>query len=488
MFEQECVPFAPSLIESMRSLGYSFPVAIADLLDNSISAKAKNIDIISTPGLEPSLIILDDGTGMTEKELCEAMRYGSSNPLETRRENDLGRFGLGMKAASLSQCRKLIVVSKKEGELSAYSWNLDYVIDSESWMLMGFSEEEMLQFPHIDQLLDKEHGTYIYLSEFDRIKEGTGNLSETFNKCLDDMINHLALVFHRFIDEGLTIRVNQLELEARDPFLSYHRATQKKRESSFRINNEKITLKPFILPHISKLEQDDLDKVGGKDRLRSEQGFYVYRNKRLIIWGTWFRLERKDELNKLARVMVDIPNSFDYMWSIDIKKSAATLPDIIKKNMYNAVYESVLCSEAVHTYRGRKEKKDKDIEYVWERVKVREGYEYQINRKIPQLELLESTLDEAQLRLLSSVINTIEAAFPVSALYVDAAKGNVGDKKIEPGDDFERVWDDLQTQMAYVRAQGLSERLYYQAFLKVEPYCNVEEIKNRIRLELEKYE
>ena len=486
MFEQECVPFAPSLIESMRSLGYSFPAAIADLLDNSISAKARNIDIISTPGMEPSLIILDDGNGMTENELCEAMRYGSSNPLETRREDDLGRFGLGMKAASLSQCRKLIVVSKKEGKVSAYSWDLDYVIDSESWMLMGFTEEEMLQFPHIEQLLEKEHGTYIYLSEFDRIKEGTGNLSETFNKCLDDMINHLALVFHRFIDEGLTIRINQLELEARDPFLSYHRATQRKRESSFRINNEKITLKPFILPHLSKLSQDDLDKVGGKDRLRSEQGFYVYRNKRLIIWGTWFRLERKDELNKLARVMVDIPNSLDYMWSIDIKKSAATLPDIIKKNMYNAVYESVLCSEAVHTYRGRKEKKDKDIEYVWERVKVRDGYEYQINRKIPQLELLESTLDESQLRLLSSVINTIEEAFPVSALYVDAAKGNVEDKKIEPGDDFERVWDDLQTQMAYVRAQGLSERLYYQAFLKVEPYCNVEEIKNRIRLELEK--
>lgn len=486
MFEQECVPFAPSLIESMRSLGYSFPSAIADLLDNSISAKARNIDVISTPDIEPSLIILDDGNGMTEHELCEAMRYGSSNPLETRREDDLGRFGLGMKAASLSQCRKLIVVSKKEENISAYSWDLDYVINSESWMLKGFTEEEMLKFPHIEQLLEKEHGTYIYLSEFDRIKEGTGNLSETFNKCLDDMINHLALVFHRFIDEGLIIRVNQLKLEARDPFLSYHRATQRKRESSFRINNEKITLKPFILPHLSKLSQDDLDKVGGKDRLRSEQGFYVYRNKRLIIWGTWFRLERKDELNKLARVMVDIPNSLDYMWSIDIKKSAATLPDIIKKNMYSAVYESVLCSEAVHTYRGRKEKKDKDIEYVWERVKVRDGYEYQINRKIPQLELLQSTLDESQLKLLSSVINTIEGAFPVSALYVDAAKGNVEDKKIEPGEDFERIWNDLQTQMAYVRAKGLSERLYYQAFLKVEPYCNVEEIKNRIRLELEK--
>ena len=146
MFEQECVPFAPSLIESMRSLGYSFPSAIADLLDNSISAKARNIDVISTPDIEPSLIILDDGNGMTEHELCEAMRYGSSNPLETRREDDLGRFGLGMKAASLSQCRKLIVVSKKEENISAYSWDLDYVINSESWMLKGRGNVEISSY------------------------------------------------------------------------------------------------------------------------------------------------------------------------------------------------------------------------------------------------------------------------------------------------------------------------------------------------------
>lgn len=486
MFEQECVPFAPALIESMRSLGYSFSSAIADLLDNSISAKAENIYIFSNPSENPSLIIFDDGSGMSASRLYEAMRYGSSNPLDTRDSDDLGRFGLGLKSASLSQCRKLIVASKQNGEVNAYSWDLDHVINSELWMLRGFSQEEINEFPNIG-LLDKvDHGTYIYLSEFDRIKEGTGNISETFSKCLDDMINHLSLVFHRFIESGLKIYVNDLEIEAKDPFLTTHKATQRKRESSFRINGEKITLKPFILPHLSKLSQDDLDRVGGKDRLRNDQGFYVYRNKRLIIWGTWFRLERKDELNKLARVMVDIPNSLDYMWAIDIKKSNATLPDVIKKNMYNAVYESVLSSEAVHTYRGRKEKKDKDIEYVWERVKVRDGYEYQINRKIPQLELLCKNLDDSQLKLLKSALNAIEAAFPVSALYVDAAKGNIEDKKIEPGDEFEKVWEDLQTQMEYVRRNGLPEKAYYQAFLKVEPYCNSEEIKNRIKKELER--
>lgn len=290
MFDQECVPFAPALIESMRSLGYSFSSAIADLLDNSISAKATTIHILSEPSDNPSLVIFDDGCGMSAERLYEAMRYGSSNPLEERADDDLGRFGLGLKSASLSQCRKLIVVSKQDGVVSAYSWDLDYVIEKKAWILKGFNENEISSFPKIEMLNGVDHGTYVYLSEFDRIKESTVNISETFSKCLDDMINHLALVFHRFLDESLRIYVNGLEIESRDPFLISHKATQRKRESSFYINGEKITLKPYILPHLSKLSQDDMDKVGGKDRLRNDQGFYVYRNKRLIIWGTWFRL------------------------------------------------------------------------------------------------------------------------------------------------------------------------------------------------------
>lgn len=488
MFEQECVPFAPALIESMRSLGYSFPAAIADLIDNSISAQATEIEIYSEPSNDPYLIILDNGHGMSNDEIYEAMRYGSSNPLDMRSEDDLGRFGLGLKSASLSQCRKFVIVSKTGEEMHAYSWDLDYVISSKSWMLRGYSLEEIMNLPMIKKLEEKDHGTYIVLFDFDRIKESTGNINETFNKCLGDMIDHLSLVFHRFIGNGLTIYVNGLKIEAKDPFLSYHRATQRLRESSFYINDEKITLKPFILPHLSKLSQEDLVKAGGKDRLRNDQGFYVYRNKRLIIWGTWFRLERKDELNKLARVMVDIPNSLDYMWSIDIKKSTASLPDIIKKNMYNAVYESVIGSEAVHTYRGRKEKKNKNIDFVWERIKAREGYKYQINRKIPQLELLEAVLDESGIKLLDSVLNTIETSIPVGALYVDAAKGNIEDKTVNEEELVKKLWVELQTQMEYVRQNNFSIKDYYEAFMRVEPYCNFKEIRDRILEEIKKYE
>lgn len=490
MFEKECVPFAPSLIESMRAIGYSFSSAIADLIDNSISAKAKCIDILSDPGNDPSLFILDDGTGMSAEKLYEAMRYGSRNPLEERSEDDLGRFGLGLKSASLSQCRKLVVVSKQHSEINSFAWDIDYVIKTGDWTLKGYVGKEIDEIPNVELLKGLETGTLVWLSDFDRIKEGTQDLAATFNKYLDDMNEHLSLVFHRFIEDGLVININNLPVKAKDPFLSYHKATQKKQDMAIYINNKQITLKPYILPHLSKLSQEDIEKIGGKENLKSEQGFYVYRNKRLIIWGTWFRLEYKDELNKLARVRVDIPNSLDYMWSIDIKKSTATLPDIIKKNLFNAVYESVASSETVHTYRGRKEKKDKDIEYIWERVKVRDGYKYEINRNLPQFKILEETLNDKQLKYLDNLMNSLEEFFPVQALYVDAAKGNINEKQPAEEDPelIDKIWEDLQVQISYVKNNNLAVADYYKAFMKVEPYCNHKEIKNRIEEELKKYE
>lgn len=487
MYDKECIPYAPTLIESMRSIGYSFPAAIADLLDNSISAHAKNISILTIPEKDPFMVIFDDGNGMSKDKLYEAMRYGSSNPLTERAVDDLGRFGLGLKAASLSQCRKLVVVSKKDGEINACAWDLDYVIQKGVWALQCFDKNELLSYPYIDKLEQAQHGTYIFLSNFDRIKDGTSDIARTFAQCLDDMESHLSLVFHRFIEEGLNIYVNGRQMQARDPFLRYHRATQRKRARPVYIYGKKITLQPYILPHISKLSQVDLDKVGGKDKLRSEQGFYIYRQKRLIIWGTWFRLERKEELSKLARVMVDIPNSLDNIWSIDIRKSMAILPDIIKKNMFNAVYESVLSSESVHTYRGRKEKKSSEIDYVWEKKKLRDGYAYLINRDIPQLKLLEETLDGVQIKKLDSVIKLLEESFPTSSLYIDVAKGNI-EEKVFDKDIIEDLWRELQDDINYIKTNNLDVLAYYKRFLKVEPYCHYAEIKKMILEKIKEYE
>lgn len=481
MFERECVPYAPALIDSMRFMGYSFPSAIADLIDNSISAKASHIAIVSEPSTDPVLSILDNGYGMSKETLYEAMRYGSQGPSMERSKDDLGRFGLGMKAASLSQCRKLIVASKQRGSLNAYSWDLDFVVQRNYWTVQEYSQDEISSIPEIGRLMQIEHGTLVVLSNFDRLKDSTSNISESFNRLLNDMIDHLALVFHRFVSDGLVITVNGSELPKRDPFLTNNPATQRRHSSNCIIHGETVCVTPYILPHITKLSKDDIELIGGKESMRSDQGFYIYRNKRLIIKGTWFRLGHKSELNKLARVMVDIPNALDYLWSIDIKKSAAVLPDIIKNNLYNAVLESTGRSESVHTYRGRKEQGDPDLYYVWEKIQGREGVSYVINRDIPQLKMLESALDSSQIKLLDSALNAIEQAFPGNAFYADMAKGNIDDKTAGQDELIEQLWSDIAIQLNYAKDNHLPVQEICQAFMCLDLYAKYPQIKKKLQ-------
>ena len=239
------------------------------------------------------------------------------------------------------------------------------------------------------------------------------------------------------------------------------------------------------MPYISKLTQEDLEKVGGKEDLKNNQGFYIYRNKRLIIWGTWFRLTRKEELGKLARVMVDIPNSLDYMWGIDIKKSTANLPDIIKKKLYACIDESIFQSKTVHNYRGRKVNKDKDINYIWERIELRDGcYEYKINRNIQQLKILEETLNPNQLKALDIALNIIEEQFPTNSLYLDASQGKV----IEPENDennevIEKLYNEIKESLELCASIGMNKETALDALLKTEPYCNYEKLRSMFKEE-----
>lgn len=473
MFEKESIPFAPMLIESMRSIGYSFESAIADIIDNSISAKAKKIEIFLSPSENPYLIIFDDGKGMSEKEIEEAMRYGSKNPLEKRNKDDLGRFGLGLKSASLSQCRKLIVASKKKDKISAFSWDLDYIEKNKSWKIIGYDQDEINELPKIE-LFDKvDSGTYVLLENFDRIEESTSNLTKTLQKLMSKTIDHLSLVFHRYLEKNVDIYVNNNKIIPKDPFLVKHKKTQAKREQSFVINNSKIVVKPYILPHLRYLKNEDIEKVGSKDRFRNEQGFYIYRNKRLIIWGTWFRLEAKNELSKLARIRVDIPNSLDYMWNIDIKKSSANLPDIIKQNLYNCINDSILSSEEVHTYRGRKERQGEDIQYIWERIKTRDGYEYQINRDIPQIKILRDSLNKEQKSLLEKMLNHLETNFPVNSLYIDATKGEIAKEPEEKitNKKIKEMYEEVLKEIEFAKQYGIDKNEIIKQIMNTEPYC-----------------
>jgi hypothetical protein len=478
MTEKESVPFAPNLVESMRSLGYSFKTAIADLIDNSVGALAKNIDIIMIPNDDPYLIILDDGFGMTNLELELAMKFGSKNPLEQRNDDDLGRYGLGMKSASLSQCRKLTVASKKNGYISCYSWDIDYINEKKNWVLIEYDEFEINKLPNIERFKKLEHGTYLLLQNFDRVSASTQNLSNTLNSNLSETYDHLALIFHRFIDDGLKIYINNNLIEGRDPFLRSNHSTQILKEIEVKADDYPIKIRPFILPHINKLSNDDIKKVGGIDDLKNYQGFYIYRNNRLIIYGTWFKLYKKDELSKLARIMVDIPKELDYMWSIDIKKSSASLPDTIKNKLYSCIDLSVLGSKKVYEYRGRKTTTE-DIIYIWDRFENRNHkFEYRINRDLPQLSILESQLDSKQITILNNFLNLVEESIPYNQIYLDIANNvynQVDDQQID-----DMVYQ-INEMMNIADQNGLNRNDFLDIILKTEPYVNCKELQERFR-------
>jgi hypothetical protein len=267
--------------------------------------------------------------------------------------------------------------------------------------------------------------------------------------------------------------INGRPIQPKDPFLESHKSTQPLREQSIQINDQKITLHPFILPHKNKLSRDDLKKAGGADDLRTNQGFYIYRCKRLILWGTWFRLLGKDELNKLARVKVDIPNSLDEIWSIDVKKSTASLPDKIRKNLYGSIKESVFGSKRVIEYRGRLNR-DEDISYVWQRLAERDGsVAYTINRDLPQVQLLSNSLDHTGQRVLETLLKHVEQNFPASSVYLDVADGDLSTGT----DDINKIANDLEVQLSCAEQLGISRDELLIMLLKTEPYSKNEELK-----------
>lgn len=322
-------PYAPTLIESTRAIGYSLEAAVADIIDNSIAAGAKNTDIFFFPVDSAYVAILDNGKGMNTEELNIAMQYGSKNPIDIRDEKDLGRFGLGLKTASLSQCRCLTVVTKQGDIIEGRRWDIDYVTETGSWSLLVLDDDELNAVPNIDDLKEYSTGTLVVWQKLDRLKSGEINFELALGRKIDAVREHLSLVFHRYLsgEKGLTklkISINGEKVIAADPFLE-SKSVQAMDDETLVIHGEKIVVRAYILPHISKMTADEVKTLGGKEGLRRQQGFYVYRNKRLLVWGTWFRMMRQGDLSKLARIRVDIPNTLDGLWTLDIKKSQLCL-------------------------------------------------------------------------------------------------------------------------------------------------------------------
>lgn len=420
-------PDPGALIESLRGFGYSPRTAIADLIDNSISARAKNVWLeFQWDGQHSYISIRDDGCGMSETELINAMRPGSRSPLDDRDAADLGRFGLGLKTASFSQARKLTVQTLKiDDQLATRCWDLNEVVRSGQWRLLKSPSQATLN--HSPLLENSKSGTVVVWEQLDRI---VGDAQATHSKAHDrflqmvaDVEQHLRMVFHRFLSRParLNIFVHNNKLTPWDPFLLDNPATQYLGDEHLTFHNKKIVIKPYVLPHHTKLKKTAHADAGKPDGWNAMQGFYVYRNDRLLVAGDWLGLPfTKEEHYKLARIQVDLPNSMDQEWHLDVRKSRAQPPGPLKDDFKRIAKVTRDRAVAVYRHRGKKLAPTNPGDFLlpWNReLKLGKIY-YRVNLEHPLIqEILK--VNEPYRGMLKSFLRLIEETVPVPLIAID---------------------------------------------------------------------
>lgn len=413
-------PDAVSLMTSARSFGnYDLAGALADLIDNSLKARAKTVWIKCLYGEgSPRVHIIDDGDGMSYDELVAAMRPASTNPAAERSPDDLGRFGWGLKSASFSQCRRLTVLSRQDAVSSGAEWDLDTIAN---WSMGILAQDEIAAAASFE--LPASHGTEILWNDCDRLSEDGSISRAAFNELVVHAGKALELVFHRFLEgrakgrPKLSIYLNGRALEPFDPFHASHNATVPLEEEELPVDGELVRIRPFILPHFSKLSDNEHERLGGSEGFLRNQGFYVYRNDRLIVHGTWFRLAKYGELSQLVRIGIDIPNSMDDMWKITVDKSDAQLPTVLRNRLRQIIEGLKGRSSKVYRTKGGRIDRPGKVS-VWSRYVRNNEITYQVNRDHPVIrDLIAADAGGA----VQSALSMVEKNFPVSAFIDDAS-------------------------------------------------------------------
>lgn len=466
MKAQTVNPNISNFIKSLRDVGYSYEIAVADILDNSISAKAKKIKVYTVPEPDIILAILDDGDGMTNDELIEAMRLASRDPEAERDKNDLGRFGLGLKTASFSQCKKLTVVSKKFNIVSVKQWDLDYISKKNEWLLLTPTDYKDL--PMFNELDKQVSGTLVVWENLDRFNK------KHYAENIEKLRNHLSLVFHRFMDGSVSfgrieISINNNALKPFNPFNVEHPATQCISEEKIRLSDYEIVVAPYILPHHSKISQQEYERYATEEGYTKSQGFYLYRANRLLVYGTWWGMHRSIDAHKLVRVKIEIPNNKDFLWGIDIKKSAASPVEEIKNDLKRIISQITEKGSRPFTGRGKKIK-DTTVNKFWHLVPINGDIRFVLNQTHPLFERLKSALDKTNIDLLNLYLKGLQAYLPLEAIQAQLQQNphNVKQEEILTKEDLEEL-------VAILKAGGLSKD-YISNLLKTEIFRNNKEL------------
>ncbi len=359
----DITPSPYRLLQSLRDVGYDFVTALADIVDNAITAGAKRVDIeINAKNCPPCVVVADNGAGMTHLRLVEALRLGAVRDYES---DDLGKFGLGLKTASLSQCRRLTVVTRHSANhyrLAAATLDLDDVAISNSWTLDGTLRPDARDLAL--KWLVGSTGTVVIWQKLDRVIS-TGDAASGWDRrrlqrLVDSASAHLSMVFHRFIEgtEGsyrLRLSVNGKRLSAWNPYAPDEAHSQSLGEHRFELNagatKGDVVVRGHVLPTREQFSNPEaFESLGGPKKWNRQQGFYVYRNGRLIQSGGWCGMRAADEHTKLARISLDFPSSLDDLFNVNIAKMRTSIPAELRTLLERVVLDTVKAGQAA--YRG----------------------------------------------------------------------------------------------------------------------------------------
>ncbi|OYX70679.1 MAG: ATP-binding protein [Rhizobiales bacterium 32-66-11] len=428
-------PHASSMFESLRGLGYAPATAIADLIDNSLSANSSKIDVqLEWAGPESWVRIVDDGGGMDDAALEAGMRLGARDPRAERAPSDLGRFGLGLKTASFSQARRLTVASRRNGGLTVcLRWDLD-LIGQEPGAEWPLFEGPAPGSEHLLAPLDKmEHGTVVLWERLDRIV--TDGFTATDMIELADRIEvHLAMTFHRLMDgqqPQLRLLLNGRPVKPWDPFLIGHPGKALESPEYKILHTTGVTVQRHVLPHRDMLKPAEQEAAAGPGGWTQQEGFYVYRNRRLLLAGGWLGLGDggkpwlRDEAHRLARIRLDIPNSVDAEWKINVLKSTASPPVRLRQQLRKLASETRETARRVFAHRGHitpiTGMRSNAVAEAWQVRRSAQGTSYRIAR---DHDLVASILNRAgSLKPdILALLRLIEETVPVQRIWLDTAE------------------------------------------------------------------
>ncbi|GAB2727408.1 ATP-binding protein [Nocardia thraciensis] len=479
-------PRAESLVESLRAFGYATETAVADLVDNSITAGATTVDVrLRWAGNESWIAIADDGRGMDGERLREAMRPGTTSPSTMRDPGDLGRFGLGLKTASFSQGRRLVVMSATTtSSVEARTWDLDHVVRVGGWQLLTrlTSEDRALW----DELHGDQSGTVVLWRQLDRLIVSPDPHNEQaekhFYNVADRVATHLGMTFHRYVTGPgqITIRVNGRNVVPWDPFLESHETTQVVTDESLTYRGQLIRVKSFVLPHVSRLSAQEHITAGGRRGWASQQGLYVYRNRRLIVSGSWLGLGfRREELTSLARIRLDLPNHMDSDWQIDVRKSVARAPGALVPELRRIAEVVRLRSANVYRHRGKVLQRGSraDVVQAWLQVARGTKIAYQINRQHPLVAALLMTADGGDVE---AMVRLLEETVPIPLIILNHADGQ--GRQATPFEETasETVRSVLIDVVRALRRTGTSGKEIVGRLLTMEPFSDFPELVREV--------